>query len=139
MSDKAFVDTNILMYALDRSAGVKHERARALVEDLWHSGNGVLSVQVLQELCINLRRKAGDAFSLEDRREVIRNYSKWEVITNTAESILRALDLEVRYRMSFWDALIMQAANEAKASILYSEDLASGQHYGTVRVVNPFL
>ena len=57
MSDKFFVDTNILVYAHDRTAGVKHERARLLIEKLWNSGAGVLSTQVLQELCVNLRRK----------------------------------------------------------------------------------
>jgi len=57
MSDKFFVDTNILVYAHDRAAGIKHERARSLIEKLWNSGGGVLSTQVLQELCVNLRRK----------------------------------------------------------------------------------
>lgn len=57
MSDKCFVDTNILVYAHDRSAGVKHQHARLLLEQLWDSGQGVLSTQVLQELCVNLRRK----------------------------------------------------------------------------------
>jgi len=56
MSDKYFVDTNILVYAHDRSAGAKHDRARTLIEQLWQSGNGVLSTLVLQELCLNLRR-----------------------------------------------------------------------------------
>ena len=56
MSDRCFVDTNILVYAHDRSAGLKHKRARQLIEDLWDSGLGVLSTQVLQELCINVRR-----------------------------------------------------------------------------------
>jgi predicted nucleic acid-binding protein len=57
MSDKYFVDTNILVYAHDRSAGLKHQRAQVLIEQLWHSGQGVLSTQVLQELCVSLRRQ----------------------------------------------------------------------------------
>jgi predicted nucleic acid-binding protein len=139
MSDKCFVDTNILVYAHDRSAGVKHRRAQALVEELWDSGRGALSTQVLQELCINLRRKAGNPLSVDEVRLLIRDYSTWEVVTNTPAAILEALDIEMRYKVSFWDALILQAAEDAGASVLYSEDLATGQRYGAIRVVNPLL
>jgi predicted nucleic acid-binding protein len=139
MSDKCFVDTNILVYAHDRSAGVKHRRARALVEQLWDSGKGVLSTQVLQELCINLRRKAGNPLSIDEVRLLIRDYAAWDVVTNTPASILKALDIETRYKISFWDALIVQAAEDAGASILYSEDLAAGQRYGVTRVLNPLI
>jgi predicted nucleic acid-binding protein len=139
MSDRRFVDTNILVYAHDRSTGVKHQRARALIEELWNSGGGVLSTQVLQELCINLRRKAGNPLPMDEVRQLIREYSTWEVITNTPESVLKALEIETRFKTSFWDALILQAAEEAGTSILYSEDLAAGQHYGAIQVVNPFI
>lgn len=139
MSDKCFVDTNILVYAHDRSTGVKHSRARELVEALWDSGNGVLSTQVLQELCVNLRRKSGSPLSFDKIRLLIRDYGAWEVVTNTSESILEALETEIRYKISFWDALIIQAARQAGASVLYSEDLAKGRRYGTIRVVNPLL
>ena len=139
MSDKYFVDTNILVYAHDRSTGAKHQRAQSLLLELWNSGRGVLSTQILQELCINLRRKAGNPLPVEEVRRLIREYSTWEVVTNTPESILRALEIEMRYKTSFWDALILQAAEDAGASILYSEDLASGQHYGAIQVVNPLI
>ena len=68
MSDKYFVDTNILVYAHDRSAGVKHKRSQALLEQLWDSGRGVLRMQVRQELCINLRRKVSDPVPMEEVR-----------------------------------------------------------------------
>lgn len=139
MSDKCFVDTNILVYAHDRSAGIKHINARKLLEDLWDSGDGVLSTQVLQELCVNLRRKAGSPLPLDEVRVLIRDYVTWEVVINTPDSILEALEIEVRYKISFWDALIIQAARQSGAAILYSEDLAAGQRYGSVRVVNPFI
>ena len=139
MSDKCFVDTNILVYAHDRSAGVKRQRAQMLLEQLWDSGKGVLSTQVLQELCINLRRKAGNPLPVEEVLRLIREYSTWEVVTNTLESVLRALDIEMRYKTSFWDALILQAAEDAGAAILYSEDLAAGQRYGAIQVVNPLV
>jgi predicted nucleic acid-binding protein len=137
MSDKYFVDTNILVYAHDRTAGMKHERALAVVDRLWDSGKGVLSTQVLQELCINLRRKTARPLPVAEVRQMIRDYSAWEVVTNTAESVLDALDVEKRYKISFWDALILQAALSSGATFLYSEDLADGQKYATLQVVNP--
>jgi predicted nucleic acid-binding protein len=139
MSDRCFVDTNILVYAHDRSAGSKHQRARLLIEDLWKSGQGVLSTQVLQELCINVRRKASRPLSVEEARRLIQDYLSWEIVVNTPASVIQALDIEGRYKISFWDALIVQAAESSGVAILYSEDLASGQSYGSVRVVNPFV
>jgi len=139
MSDKCFVDTNILVYAHDRLAGVKRQRAQMLLEQLWDSGQGVLSTQVLQELCINLRRKISHPLPVDEVRRLIRDYATWEVVTNTSESVLQALDIELRYKTSFWDALILQAAESSGASILYSEDLATGQRYRAVQVVNPLI
>lgn len=137
MAERYFLDTNILVYAHDRSTGTKHQRARALVEQLWVSGEGVLSTQVLQELCINLRQKMADPFSIDEAREVMKDYLRWRIVVNTGESVLRALEIEARYKISFWDALILQAAENAGATVLYSEDLSAGQSYGDIRVVNP--
>jgi predicted nucleic acid-binding protein len=137
MSDKYFLDTNILIYAHDRHAGLKHERALRVVEKLWVSGQGVLSTQVLQELCVNLRRKIARPLPMEEVRRLIQDYLSWEIVVNTSDAIIEALDIEARYKTSFWDALILQAAESCDATILYSEDLATGQKYGSVRVVNP--
>ncbi|PYU81224.1 MAG: PIN domain nuclease [Acidobacteria bacterium] len=137
MSAKCFVDTNILVYAHDRETGLKHNRARAVIEQLWRSGGGVLSTQVLQELCINVRRKASRPLSLEETRRLLRDYLSWDVVVNTGESVLEALALESRFKISFWDALIVQAAGISGATVLYSEDLADGHLYGSVRVINP--
>jgi predicted nucleic acid-binding protein len=136
---KCFVDTNILIYAHDRSAGVKHARARQLLEQLWSSGEGVLSTQVLQELCVNLRRKVARPVPLEEIRQLIQDYLSWEVVVNTPESAIHALEIESRYKISFWDALILHAAESSGAAILYSEDLAPGQRYGSVQVVDPLV
>jgi len=137
MSDRCFVDTNILIYAHDTSAGAKHERAREVVEELWRTRSGVLSTQVLQELSVNLRRRAGKPLDWKRTREIVTDYLSWEVVVNTGESVLEALEIEARYRISFWDALVIQAAEAAGVETLYSEDLSDGQLYGTVRVVNP--
>jgi len=137
MPDKYFVDTNILLYAHDRSAGLKHERARQLVERLWRSGEGVLSTQVLQELCINLRRKVARPLPVEEVRRIIQDYLSWEIVINDPTSVLQALEIELSYQTSFWDALILQAAERSGAAILYSEDLAARQKYGAIQVINP--
>jgi len=137
MTDKYFVDTNILIYAHDSSAGVKRERARELLEHLWTTGQGVLSTQVLQELCVNLRRKATPPVPVDEIRRLIQDYLSWEIVFNSPESAIQALEIEARYKISHWDALVLQAAESAGAATLYSEDLAAGQKYGGVRVVNP--
>ncbi len=138
MSDKFFVDTNILMYAHDAAAGAKHELARALVEELWRDRSGVVSTQVLQELAVNLRRKAERPLPAKATREIVSDYLSWQVVVNGTDSILEALDLQERFQISFWDALVVQAAQSCGAEILYSEDLSDGQQYGSIRVVNPF-
>ena len=118
MAARYFVDTNILIYAHDRRAGEKHERARELIEGLWNSEEGALSTQVLQELCINLRRKVAIPLSTKEIRNLIRDYMAWDVVVNGPVSILEALDLQERYDISFWDDLILQAAGTSGATIL---------------------
>jgi predicted nucleic acid-binding protein len=138
MSDRAFVDTNVLVYAHDAGAGERHRIAAALVRELWESRRGVLSTQVLQEAWVNLRKKAARPVSREEALALIEDYARWEVIVNTAGSVIEAIRLEERFGLSFWDALIVQAAQSAAVETLYSEDLSAGQRFGTVRVVDPF-
>ena len=97
MSDKYFVDTNILMYAHDGTSGARHQRAKALVEELWRDRTDVVSTQVLQELAVNLRRRAGKPLDAKATREVIADYLTWHVVVNDGASILDALALEQRY------------------------------------------
>jgi predicted nucleic acid-binding protein len=104
---------------------------------LWRDRNGVVSTQVLQELAVNLRRKAARPIDAKATRDIVADYLTWQVIVNSSESILDALELEARYRISFWDALVLQAANASGADVSYSEDLSDRQTYGSVRVVNP--
>jgi predicted nucleic acid-binding protein len=139
MSGEAFVDTNLLVYAHDRQAGTKAIRAQELLAQLWKEKRGVLSTQVLQEFCVNVRRKFQQPMTSAEVREAVLAYKSWRMVVNTANSILRALELEQRYQLSFWDAMIVQAAEGAGCEVLYSEDLSHGQEYGGVLVVNPFL
>ena len=137
MAEKYFVGTNILLHARDRSAGIKHERARVLIESSWTSGRGVLSTQVLQELCVNPRRKVARPLAVDEIRRLITDYRGWEVVVNSPEAVMQALDIEARYRTSFRDALILQAAEQSGAEILYSEDLATRQSQRAVRGGQP--
>lgn len=138
MSAKAFVDTNILVYAHDPGSGAKHDRAKALVSRLWEQRSGVVSTQVLQELYVNLRKVAKKPIPQAEAKRMLADYLTWELVVNDGESILEALELEERYQISFWDALIVQAANAAGVENLYSEDFNHGQMYGSVIAVNPF-
>ena len=137
MSDRYFVDTNILMYAHDTSAGEKHERAKALVEELWRDRSGVVSTQVFQELSVNLRRKAGRPLDAKATRDIVADYLTWQVVVNGGESILEALDLEARLP----DLVLGRFGDSSCASVgcggAVLEDLSDGQIYGSVRVVNP--
>jgi len=139
MNAKYFVDTNVLMYAHDVSAGEKHKRARQLVEELWRDRAGVVSTQVLQELAVNLRRKSARPLDAGAVRQIVIDYMTWQVVVNTGDSILEALTVEERYKVSFWNALMLQSAERAGVDVLYSEDLSNGQFYGLVQVRSPFL
>jgi len=139
MSDKCFVDTNILVYTQDLSAGPKCVRSQMLTRELWESRTGVISTQILQELYVALRRKLATPIPISRAEEILRDYFSWEVVINNRESILRGMQFEVQYRISFWDGLVLQAAEKSGAAIVYSEDLSHGQLYEGIRVVNPFL
>ena len=139
MSANSFVDTNILVYAYDRSAGEKHDLAKTLIETLWNDNTGIISTQVLQEFYVNVRRKVQSPLSATEARKLIEDYLSWKVVVNDGAALLEAIEIEQRYQLSFWDALIVQAANTGSAEVLYSEDLNDGQRYGEVRVENPFL
>jgi predicted nucleic acid-binding protein len=139
MSGKCFVDTDILIYAHDRSTGVKHLRAQMLLEQLWTSGWGVISTQVIEELCIHLCRNATNPLPIEEVCLLIRDYSTWEVVPHTPASIQEALDIVLRHKVPFLDALILEATERSGASILYSEHLATTHRYGAVQVVNPLI
>ncbi|UFP96468.1 PIN domain-containing protein [Gloeobacter morelensis] len=133
-----FVDTNILIYAHDRSAGQKYERARALVEQLWDNGNGCLSIQVLQEFYINMTRKVTHPLAPQPTARIIADLSSWSVHRPGVEDILQAIDLQERFAISFWDAMILASAQQLQCEVLWSEDLNTGQLYGQTRVCNPF-
>jgi predicted nucleic acid-binding protein len=138
MSDRVFVDTNLLVYAYDDSSAAKRATVHRLFHRVFQSGLGVISTQVLQELTVCLRRRVAWPLGLAEIRKVIAELQQeWEVFVNGPEAVLRALELEDRFQISFWDSLILQAAQASFATILYTEDLNLRQTYGSVQVVNP--
>lgn len=134
----SFVDTNILLYAEDRDAKSKHGRARDLVLELWDKREGVISVQVLQEFYVNATRKLKKPLSTAKAREIVEEYLTWTVVENTGVLLTAAIRLQTKAQLSFWDAMIVQAAIQAGCERLYSEDLTHGQRFGSLAVVNPF-
>jgi predicted nucleic acid-binding protein len=138
MSARHFVDTNVLVYAHQANAGSRHRVAAELVTQLWLDRTGVVSTQVLQELYVNLRRRIDPPLGIDEAARIVDDYLAWRLVVNDGDAIRQAIVYEKRYKLSFWDALIVQAANSAGADTLYTEDLNHGQRYGQVLAVDPF-
>ena len=136
---KIFVDTNVLVYAYDRDAGATPAQAQRAIAGLSEEGNGVVSTQVLQEFYVNVRRKAQRPISISSARSLVADYMAWDPIVNDGTSILEAMEVERRHKISFWDALIVVAAEKGRADVILSEDFSHGQKFGAVRINNPFL
>ena len=135
---RSFVDTSILVYAHDRASGEKHELARLLVAELWGSRTGCLSIQVLQELFVIVTRRIAEPLDGSKAAEAISDYARWTLHAPRSEDVLSAIELHLRYGISFWDAMIVRSAAWLSCDVLYSEDLNPGQRYDGVLVVNPF-
>jgi len=139
MNDVAFVDTSILVYAHDRDAGSKRDRAVRLLEELWESSNGRLSVQVLQEFYVSVTRKLATPVARSLAREVIGSYGAWVREATTPEIVLRAVEISELAQLSFWDGLVVSSAEQAGATLLYSEDFQAGRLIAGIRIVNPLV
>jgi predicted nucleic acid-binding protein len=135
--DKIFVDTNILVYAYDPSAGTKHDAARNALADLWTSGLGVVSTQVLQEFFVTVTRKLPNPMAPGIARDIISDMMKWDVVTIEPDMILDAIDLQQGEGFSFWDCLIIAAAERGRCGTLFSEDFSSGRIVGKITIINP--
>lgn len=137
MSATRFLDTNILLYAYDLDAPAKRAIALRLVEEGWSAlGDTAISVQVLQEMHVNLERQG---VSQPEATRIVRDYTAWPVVDHTLDLLQSGLDEQARWKISLWDALILAAARAAGASELITEDLSHGQDYDGVRSLNPFL
>jgi predicted nucleic acid-binding protein len=136
MAEKVFLDTNILVYAIDRSDAQRKKKARELLRHLEQSTSVFVSTQVLQEFYVAATRKLGMDQLLA--KEITREWRMFNVVTITEDTIDEAIDISILNKLSFWDALIVATARTAQCKVLYSEDFNSGQMITGVKFVNPF-
>lgn len=139
MIDKIFVDTNVLVYAYDRSEMKKSGQAITVLEQLNINGMGAISTQVLTEFFVTATRKLRQPLSLEQAHHRIQNYTEsWQVINITPAIVLEAARGVIRYQFSMWDAQVWAAAKLNQISLVFSEDFNTHALIEGVRFVNPF-
>jgi predicted nucleic acid-binding protein len=138
-AERFFVDTNILVYAYDLTAGEKRRKASSCLERLWEEENGVLSTQVLQEFAAVVTRKLPKPLSPEATGKIIADLVCWDVHVNTPRDILEALNLQKKHLLSFWDALVITAALQSGANVMLSEDFSPKLKIAGLAIRNPFL
>ena len=136
---KVFVDTNIIVYAYDISAGEKHRKAVEIMKDIWSTGYGIISSQVLQEFFVNVTRKIAKPLNVLTAKEIVKDLLKWKTVSINGEIILEAIDIHNEHKYSFWDSAIIAAAIEGGAGVLLSEDLTNKQQIKGLVIKNPFI
>ncbi|MHB8855282.1 MAG: PIN domain-containing protein [Bellilinea sp.] len=137
-ADFTFVDTNVLVYAYDRSAGPKHAIAARLVENWWNNENGHLSLQILQEFYVSVTRKIAHPMDTKAARQIVSDLAQWKIHTPTVDDLLQAIDIQETHQISYWDAMVVQSAVRLGCTTLVSEDLTHGQIVAGVEIINPF-
>ena len=139
MNDKYFADTNILVYAFDNRDPVKQKISQNLLETIGSTGNLTLSTQVLQEFFVTITRKLKPPFSIATAHELVENFIYYPLVQVTPTHILNAIQRHEREKVSFWDALIIEAALHSHCTILLSEDMQSNQLIeNRLLIHNPF-
>ena len=133
-----FIDSNVLVYAHSRQSGHQREKAAELLDSLWDAGTGRLSIQVLQEFFVVSTTKVSQPISIAEAIEVIEIYSGWTVHSPEPSDLLSAIDIQNQFRISFWDAMVINSAKRLGCRTLWTEDLNHGQTYAGVLVRNPF-
>jgi len=138
MIARTFVDSNVLVYAHDADAGSRQQRAAEQLTELWKSGTGLLSTQVLQEFYVNVTRKIDSPLTASAAREVVRDYAVWIESAITAATIARASEIGEIWQISFWDGMILAAAEQSGAERLLTEYLNPGQKVAGIEIVSAF-
>lgn len=138
MIDRVFVDTNVLVYSFDQREPDKQAQARDWLDHLWSARAGRISFQVLQELYVTVTNKLKPGLDPEIARKVVRSLWAWQPVAIDERSFAAAWGIQDRFRLSWWDALIVASARAAECSILLTEDLQHGQDLDGLRVVDPF-
>ena len=135
---KFFFDTNVLVYLFDADFPEKRKKARALFQKHAEAGDILLSTQVLQEFYVTVTRKLARPLDAGAAAQAVSSFAELPLVQIDSELIISAIHRSQNDRLSFWDALIVQAAIEGHASTLYSEDMQHGQTQNSLRIVNPF-
>jgi len=138
MSAPVFVDTNVLLYARDASEPAKQPRATAWLEHLWREQSGRTSVQVLSEYYVNLTRKLSPGLAPEEAWDDVQELLTWHPQAVDDALLRRGREIELRYQLSWWDSLVVGAAQLQGCAVLLTEDLQDGGVYGGVTVRSPF-
>ena len=138
MADREFFDTNILIYASDRSEPEKQSQARRLLKRAIENDTGVVSAQVLSEFFTVVTRRIRQPLSIEEAEHVIEQLTILPVVAVDVALVRQAIGTCRRYQISYWDALIVAAAEKAGCTRIISEDLNPGQSYHGIAVVDPF-
>ena len=135
MTSKVFIDTNILIYCMDNAYPKKKQKCRALLKSLETETPGVISTQVMQEFFVVATRK----FSIDPlhAKDLLHGFTNFEVVQITQDIVFEAIDISIIKRLSFWDALVVAAAESANCSVVWTEDLNPGQTIRGVKIVNP--
>lgn len=133
---RVFFDTNVIVYSHYDGSPPKRDKARALMEEAFSDGTGVVSGQVLGETFVTLTKKIG--IDPDAAADEIAKYSGFKVVEISSSIVLRAIQIKIECQLSYWDSLIIAAAEAASCEIVWSEDLNDGQTYGSVTVKNPF-
>ena len=133
---RVFFDTNIVVYTYDEDAPSKRDVARMMMKDSLVAQTGVVSGQVLGETYVTLTKKL--KVPVEDARDEIRRLSGFHVVDISPSLVLRAAEIQEDHQLSYWDSLIIAAAEFASCDTVWSEDLSDGQSYGSVTVRNQF-
>jgi len=134
-----FVDTNVLLYAEDLADAAKHRAARAWLRELWTRRCGRVSTQVLNEFYVTATRELKPAMPAGDARAEMRRYQRWLPWVVDHATVETAWALESRFSLSYWDALMVSAAQQQGCAMLLTEDLQHGQSIDGVRIVSPFV
>lgn len=138
MTVSVFVDTNILLYSRDASEPQKQPLAESLLRRLWRSRSGRISVQVLNEYFVNVTTKLKPGLTPAEAWDDMEALKAWNPVETDFNLLSKGYMVYQRYQLSWWDALIIAAADTSGCSYLISEDLCAGQVYNGIRVVNPF-
>ena len=138
MSDRAFFDTNVFVYAFDNGEPVKSAVAKKLIHDFGSDGNLALSTQVLQELYVTLTKVGRALLTQEEAEEIVNDFAGFPLIQVDKNIISRAMKRHRNKVFSFWDALIVEAALQSGCSQLLSEDMQDGLVIDSLTIRNPF-